>query len=127
MPIFCIDFLFCCNKTFLLLKRTDEPLKGVFWPPGGRLRFREEIDHMAFRIQTKEIGTYYEDYKIVGFSNYFFENCKNNRALHTPTILYKIEIDKKFNPILDKSHSDFIWSNELPSKLLENTTFIDKV
>ena len=95
--------------------------------PRGRLRFRKEIDHMAFIIQNTEIGKYHEDYKIVRFSNYFFENCKNNRALHTPIILYKIEIDKKLIPISDKSQSDFIWSKVLLYKLLENTAFVDKL
>ena len=62
MPIFCIDFLINCDKEFLLLKRNEEPLKGVFWMPGGRLHKNETIENFLIRVQSREIGRFFKNY-----------------------------------------------------------------
>ena len=31
MPVFCADFLIRCGDKHLLIKRTEEPVKGVYW------------------------------------------------------------------------------------------------
>ena len=36
IPIFCIDILVSCRNNFLLLKRLEHPMKGVYWVVGGR-------------------------------------------------------------------------------------------
>ena len=119
MPIFCIDFLYECEDEYLLLKRVQEPLKGQFWLPGGRLRLNETIEDCVSRIQEREIGRFIKEYEIIGFSNYFFEYSKNARAIHTPTLLFKIKTKTKFVPKLDNSHSDYIWTKNLPSEFIK--------
>ena len=38
IPVVCVDALIQNKKQeFLLVKRDNEPLKGKFWMPGGRL------------------------------------------------------------------------------------------
>ena len=60
IPILCIDALIINNKNeYLLLKRLNEPLKNVFWVPGGRVLHLEKtvhmiqhrLDAMQFRVQ----------------------------------------------------------------------------
>ena len=126
MPIFCIDFLYECKNEYLLLKRVEEPLKDIFWLPGGRLRLNETIADCALRIQERETGKFIKDYQLVGFSNYFFEISQNARAIHTPTLLFKIKIEKKFVPILDNSHSAYIWTKKLPKKFTTNLINFEK-
>ena len=63
IPIFCVDFLIKKRDKVLLIKRNQEPLKGVYWFPGGRLRLYEDMDDFAKRIQLSEIGIYFDNYK----------------------------------------------------------------
>ena len=116
IPIFCIDFLIKREDKILLIKRKQEPLKGIYWFPGGRLRLYETIEDFVKRVQLKEIGAFFDNYKLKGFSNYFFHKNKFSRALHTPTLLYEVQVNKNFLPKIDENHSDFIWSKDLPKE-----------
>ena len=126
MPIFCIDFLISFQNKYLLIKRKEAPLKNTFWVIGGRLMFKETIKDAAKRIQEREIGTYYSNFKEIGFSNYFFPNKKDSRATHTPTLLFHISVNKMFNPRLDEHHSNFIWSENIPKELIKQTSFFNQ-
>ena len=125
MPIFCIDFLISFQNRYLLIKRKEEPLKNLYWVVGGRLIFKEKITDAAKRIQEREIGTYFSNYREIGFSNYFFPENLNSRATHTPTLLYHIEVKKMFNPALDQKHNNYIWSKHIPEELIKQTTFFN--
>ena len=125
MPIFCIDFLITWEKQYLLLQRKEEPLKNDYWVVGGRLLFKETIKDAAKRIQEREIGRYFSKFKEIGFSNYFFPSKQGSKATHTPAILYKISVSKKFDPIVDRQHNNFIWSNKVPKELIKQTTFFE--
>ena len=127
MPIFCIDFLISFQKKYLLIQRKEEPLKNSFWVIGGRLMFKETITNAAKRIQEREIGTYFPNFKEIGFSNYFFPNKPESKATHTPAILFKISVSETFNPIIDNEHSNFIWSENIPEELIKQTTFFNKL
>jgi colanic acid biosynthesis protein WcaH len=124
LPIFCADFAFKCGDKYLLIKRTQEPVKGVFWVIGGRLRFKETIQQLAERVHVREVGRYYPNFKLVGFSNYIFPDVPDARATHTPTLLYLVEVDEMFEPVLDDTSCDFMWSTELPDELKDQTHFI---
>ena len=126
MPIFCIDFLINCDNEFLLLKRNEEPLKGVFWMPGGRLHKNETIENFLIRVQSREIGRFFKNYNLIGFSNYFFKYSINSRATHTPTLLFEINIKSKFTPKIDRTHAKFTWSKELPKELIDNLILLRK-
>jgi|TARA_B100001094_G_scaffold91078_1_gene87108 colanic acid biosynthesis protein WcaH len=127
MPVFCADFLIRCENKHLLIKRTEEPVKGVYWVIGGRLHHKESIQQLAERVHTREIGRYFPKFKMIGFSNYQFPDVPNQRATHTPTMLYLVEVDQMFEPNIDDTHSDFIWSTELPEELKNQTDFFDYV
>ena len=66
----------------------------------------------------------FPEYKILGFSNYFFPDVPNARATHTPTLLHIVAADKMFEPKIDNKHTDYIWSESLPDELLKQTTFV---
>ena len=125
MPIFCIDFLISSQNKYLLIKRKEEPLKNSYWVIGGRLLFKEKITDAAQRIQEREIGRSFSDFREIGFSNYFFSNKQNSKATHTPTLLFHITVKKMFNPTLDKQHNNFIWSEHIPEELIKQTTFFN--
>ena len=73
-PVFCVDFLIKCQDKYLLIKRTDEPVKGVYWVIGGRMYFKETLQELAKRVQMREIGDH--------FSNTYPDVFKNLRKIH---------------------------------------------
>jgi len=124
MPVFCMDFLIRCKGEFLLIKRTQEPVKGVYWVIGGRMRHQETMEDLAMRVQTREVGRYLGLGKTIGFSNYFFPEVEGARATHTPTLLQLIDVTEKFDPKLDDTSADFIWSDKLPEELEKQTLWL---
>lgn len=127
LPLFCIDFLIKCDGKYLLIKRVDQPLKDVYWVVGGRLRYRETLEQLVRRVQTREIGRYFDNRRLIGFSNYFWPEVPNSRSTHTPSLLYLVEIDEMFIPEMDDTHLDYIWTENLPRELIEQTEFIEKM
>lgn len=67
----CVDVCLRYDNKFLLIKRTEEPCKGVYWPIGGRIHKGEKAENAARRKILEEIGIdftqelkplgYYED------------------------------------------------------------------
>jgi colanic acid biosynthesis protein WcaH len=127
VPLFCIDFLIKCGSKYLFIKRAEQPLKDVYWVIGGRLRFKETIDQFARRVQTREIGRYFENRRLIAFSNYFFPDVPDAKATHTPSLLYLVEVDEMFIPEIDDTHLDYIWTENLPHELIEQTEFIERI
>mgnify|MGYP001206105949 FL=1 len=78
MPIFCVDFLFKCGDKHLLIKRNEEPCKGLYWVVGGRLFHKEKIHELAERVHKREVGKYYSNFKIIGISNYIFPDAQTH-------------------------------------------------
>ena len=124
MPIFCADFLIFAEKKYLLIKRKVQPVKDVYWVIGGRLRHNETMTQLAERVQMQEIGVSFSDFKIIGFSNYFFPDVPDARATHTPTLLHIVPVKKMFEPKIDNKHTDYIWSDKLPEEMLKQTTWV---
>ena len=107
-----------------MIKRTQEPVKGVYWVIGGRMRHQETMEDLAMRVQTREVGRYLGLGKTIGFSNYFFPEVEGARATHTPTLLQLVDINEKFDPKLDDTSADFVWSDKLPSELDKQTRWV---
>ena len=42
VPILCVDILINLDDKYLLIKRNDNPLKGEWWVPGGRVLLGED-------------------------------------------------------------------------------------
>lgn len=127
MPVFCVDWLIRCGDKYLLLKRTQQPLKGQYWHIGGRLRIDETISQAAERLQNRELGRYCGVGQLLAFSNYMFEKCDDARATHTPAITYLVDVDEEFVPILDDTESEYMWTDRLPIDLLSQSQFVNNI
>ena len=123
MPVFCVDWLIACKGRYLLLKRTQQPLKGQWWLIGGRLQKDETIDEAGYRLQGREIGRYCGKGEPVGFSNYFFPKLEDSRATHTPAVSFLVEVEEEFVPILDDTEDEYMWTDKLPLEYANQTTF----
>jgi colanic acid biosynthesis protein WcaH len=54
VPICCVDLIIHQHNKFWLFKRTNWPVKGEWWLPGGRIMRGRKPDEEALRIAKKE-------------------------------------------------------------------------
>ena len=57
----CVDILLKHRGLFVLLKRSEEPCKDLYWPIGGRIHKGETAEQAARRKIKEEIGIDYTD------------------------------------------------------------------
>ena len=118
IPILCIDLIVIYNKKHLLIKRSENPLKGEWWVPGGRVLLGETIEETAKRKLKEEIGIGLDsDIELYGIYEDFFDNSSmGNHLYHTLSIVFKIEIDNIDNIKLDSTSNNWALEDSLPER-----------
>ena len=102
-----------------MIKRREEPCKGVYWPIGGRIHKGETAEAAARRKILEETGIaftgklipmgYYEDH--------YTENAfSRNTSYNTLSIVFAGDLEGLPNIILDKTSDDFGLFDELPKR-----------
>jgi colanic acid biosynthesis protein WcaH len=115
----CVDVCLRYNDKVILIKRTEEPCKGVYWPIGGRIHKGETAEAAARRKILEEIGIaftgalipmgYYEDH--------YTENAFNkNTSYDTLSIVFAGDLEGLPNIQLDDTSDDFGLFDELPKR-----------
>ena len=132
LPIVCVDILIKVRETekYLLVHRNEEPMKGVFWPVGGRKYLGESFLDAAKRLCAREIsasadaiifsespvGVYHDVFCCSSHGEHKYETLSVLMAGLTGTE----EIEKFF---LDETSSVLCEVSELPSRMMKNTMF----
>lgn len=119
MPIVCVDCLVVNEKgEYLLVKRKNEPLKGEYWVPGGRLHKNERLVDAVRRKMQEEIGVEVEILKSLGFFEEFFERTAEQAAggAHSISLLYLVK-PKTFDIRLDDQSLEWGWFKDVPLRL----------
>jgi mutator protein MutT len=92
------------------LKRNNQPVKGEWWFPGGRIRKGESPQQALRREIKEETGLELTSYRLVNvYSRVFPER-------HDITIVYLCK-SKKGNVKLNDEHSEVLFSKTTPDKL----------
>lgn len=121
LPILCVDIIIQNKKgEYLLVRRTNEPLKGEWWVVGGRVQKGECLTETVIRKVKEEIGLDIADSRPVGY----FEEVFNVELFGDPVeyhgfsvvFLVKIEDDQKIN--LDTQSSEWKYDSELPNNFI---------
>ena len=89
LPIMCIDAVIVKDGKYLLVKRKNEPLKGRYWTPGGRVLKGERLVDAVKRKVEEETGLKVKPISVVGFYEDFYK--KNELGLdsvHTTSIVF---------------------------------------
>ncbi len=113
----CTDIFLYHKGKMLLVRRTQEPCKGLYWPAGGRIRKGETADQAARRIIKKELGIdFLGDLQPIGFyeDQYSANSFMTNTHYHTLSIVYRGELDDISNIILDDTADDFQLFDKMP-------------
>lgn len=122
MPILCVDGIIESDNLFLLVKRENNPLKGIYWLPGGRVYKNETLAEAFIRKMKEEVGL---DVGITGVAGYYEDFYKENElgidGVHTMSIVFTAKpLSRAIK--LDSQSSDYGWFPELPAQLnIKNT------
>lgn len=110
MPIPCVDIVIKQNGKILMGKRTNKPVKGFWWFPGGRINKGETLEEAAIRKIKQEIGIDVKKVKQLGVEETIFKNDGPfGWTTHTINIVFLVEFKKDEKIILDEQHSEFKW------------------
>ena len=113
MPIACVDIILAKgrSKEFLLIKRKDEPVKGYFWFPGGRILKGEHILEAAARKLKEEVGVDLKPERIVGAYETLFPTARAGikGGTHTVNAVVLVRIKKGVPIRFDSHHTNAKW------------------
>lgn len=128
-PLAAIDLIIESDDGVLLGKRENEPAKGYWFVPGGRILKNETLDKAIRRISKKEINieVTIRDATLLGAFEHFYSNsfADDNISTHYVILAYKIKLNiKKFNlPTIEHSEYDFFSLKDIQENIFihENT------
>jgi len=113
-PLVSIDLCFVFEGQILLGKRKNEPLKGEWFTPGGRIYKNEAWQNALRRVGELELGLSdvpVEKFKLMGLWDHFYRNSVVDQDISTHYVNLPHYIVVKSRPLLttDDQHSDFQW------------------
>ena len=113
-PLVSIDLCLVCNGQVLLGRRTNEPLKGRWFTPGGRIHKNETWQDALLRIAEVELGLSgiaVDDCALMGMWDHFYNNSAldQNTSTHYVNLPHYAEFKSKPQIALDDQHSESEW------------------
>ena len=100
MPIVSVEALIVMDEALLFMRRNNQPAKGEWWFPGGRIRKGESLEEALRREVKEETGLEVSSYKFINvYSRVFPER-------HDIAIAYLCKC-KKGKVKLNKEHSEY--------------------
>jgi colanic acid biosynthesis protein WcaH len=116
MPLLCVDVIVTNGDgEILLVKRVNEPLKGSWWVPGGRVLKGESLEEAARRKVLEETALSLINVAPVGYYESLFREdpLELTSGLHAVSVVFQGEANAGRIELDDQS-SDYRFSNELP-------------
>ena len=115
-PIFCVDLLVVCGSEFLLGMRTNEPEKGKWFLPGGRIFKMETLDQAVIRKAKEELGIRVtkKDFEFLKLGTVMSKKTPFGEGqFHAVIGVYKLNIKRKDVVKADTQHSDLRWFSNI--------------
>ena len=117
-PIFCVDLVAVCDNEFLLGKRTNEPERGKWFLPGGRVFKMESLENAVARKAKEELGIRVtrKDVSFLMLGTVMSNTAAFSKdQFHAIIGVYKIAIKKKELVKPDAQHSELKWFSRIQS------------
>lgn len=113
-PLVSIDLCLVCEGKLLLGKRINEPLRGEWFTPGGRIYKNEPWQDALLRIAKAELGlcdTAVEDFALMGIWDHFHNNSvlDHNTSTHYVNLPHYAEFESQPYVASDDQHGVFKW------------------
>jgi ADP-ribose pyrophosphatase YjhB (NUDIX family) len=124
VPVPTVDILIFRSGKFLLVKRKKKPLKGKWWPPGGRVLRGESLDQAVYRKLSEELGLdeiYSREFAGV-YEDTYPDNEFGLSYIHTISSVFFVcltapLLSEEPKIKLDGQSSAWRWSEQLPERL----------
>ncbi len=110
VPIASVDALILCRGKLLLLLRNNEPAKGLWWTPGGRVRKGEQLSEAVRRELEEETGLSPCNIEKIGVM------CHIWPEVHFVTSFFRVDVEDDA-VVLNDEHSDFRWVSSVNDEL----------
>lgn len=119
-PLVSIDLLIYNEKGDIGLgKRRNQPARGYYYFPGGRIYKDEKFEEAAGRILMEEIGVIRDQIPmtVCGVNNWFFDtNFAGVRGVTTHyvalAIVVQVQSSEINNKFVNEQHDHFLWITE---------------
>ena len=113
-PLVSIDLCIVCDGSLLLGLRNNEPLKGVWFTPGGRILKNEAWTESLKRIALSELGLQVdgsEHFRLMGVWDHFYENSVISESIstHYVNLPHYMRIERLPDLKLDDQHTEMAW------------------
>ena len=120
MPICCVDMVVHYKGKVLLVKRKDEPEKGEFWVPGGRIYKNERLADAVLRKVKEETGLDVKIIRQLGICEYFSNRANFGVETGTHAICLRYLVEPLQNPksiTLDNTSAGYKWIDRIDNDL----------
>jgi colanic acid biosynthesis protein WcaH len=103
-----------CDGQLLLGNRSNEPLKGYWFTPGGRIHKNETWQNALSRIAEVELGfvdVALENFSLMGIWDHFYSNSAvgHDISTHYVNLPHYIQFKSKPEITLDDQHRGIEW------------------
>tara|TARA_B100000686_G_scaffold353740_1_gene460594 strand:+ start:1957 stop:2382 length:426 start_codon:yes stop_codon:yes gene_type:complete len=119
MPLLCVDCIIVNESgQYLLVRRINEPLKGEWWTPGGRVYKGETLEEAVRRKIHQELGIRLKNLKPLGYyEDQFDRNPLNVNILHTLGVVFQAQ-PASLEVHLDDQSNEWKFFENLPERLV---------
>jgi colanic acid biosynthesis protein WcaH len=118
LPVVCVDCIIRRDDgKYLLVERANEPMKGEWWTPGGRIRKNEFPVAAALRKAKDEVGLHLVYPRFVGY----LDDKYHNSAFRVPSHCISLVFESRSigSVKLNKEATRYKWSKDLPWRFLD--------
>jgi colanic acid biosynthesis protein WcaH len=124
VPILCVDAIVRrADGRFLLVRRTNDPLKGEWWVIGGRVLHGEKADDAVLRKLRTEAGLTPTSPPVFAgvYQDFFERNSIEDHPYHTVSLVFEVVV-QDCDIALDDQSDDHIWADALPARFVVQQT-----
>ena len=112
VPIFCVDVVAedAQQKRFIIVHRRNEPARGKWWIPGGRVLKDEPVRRAAVRKLKEETGVRGTFVRVIGFYEFFArKGIFKGIRVHTPVAVCLVRVAHAGHMRLDRQSDAGKW------------------
>ena len=117
MPIVCVDGAVLYSNKILYLKRSNEPEKGKWWLPGGRLLKGELLENAIVRKVKEETNLMTKVIRQIGVTQTGFTTGPSGIPVHTINITFLLRPIGQEGVKIDENHSEYEWLENCPEDM----------
>ena len=119
LPVLCVDCVITYDNKCLLLKRNNNPAKGQWWFPGGRVNKNELIKLAATRKSFEETGLNTDFEKTISVEETMFSQEEDMKTdIHTVNICSHLSVSDISMLNIDSFHDEYMWVDRQTAKTL---------